>query len=220
MRDEVFADDGVGGLRFIGDFERLYESDPDPWEQGAQSGAMAAYYRRSRQRLADTIRRLPIDEGFCLEIGCGHGHALKYLVEQTRWLQWTGWDKSIIAIDQATKLHPHLAFSVHDIADRVAGALDLRVDVIVLNQMLWYVLDKLDTVVENCRDMLVYDGYLIISQAFLRGEQRYGADIADGFNGTVGLFLNRYPFLQLVDARYDFPTDLHHHDGLLVFRRR
>jgi len=66
---------------------------------------------------------------------------------------------------------------------------------------------KMDQVIEHCHNMTKPGGHLVLSQAFLK-HQEYGRNIADGFDGVVGMFLKRYPQLQLVEAKYDFDSSL------------
>lgn len=217
----VFRDDG-DSLVFVGDFDALYTSDMDPWAQSGDRGPMASYYRESRLRLGRALADHVHNGHPRIEVGCGHGHALAQLNNHVRGGEWHGLDISGRAIDRATKLYPRYRFHQGDIAGQRlpltrmhAGAFDA----LILNQCLWYVLERLDAVVANCTKLVMPGGIVIVSQAFLRGRQRYGAEIADGFHGALALFVRRYPQLCLVEAHYDDSDDHCHHDGLLVFRR-
>lgn len=213
----VFRNDG-DSLVFVGDFDGLYTNDADPWGQSGDRGPMASYYRETRMRLGRALRAHARPGGAYLEVGCGHGHALAQLNNDVRGGQWHGMDISPQAIAHASLVYPRYHFHTGDIAARCRRKIG-PFDAIILNQCLWYVLERLDDAVANCTKILKPDGIFIVSQAFLRGRQRYGADIADGFHGTLALFVRRYPKLRLIEAHYD-DTDAHaHHDGLLVFRR-
>ena len=58
-----------------------------------------------------------------------------------------------------------------------------KYDVVILNQLLWYILESLFITFENCFSLLNSNGRVIVSQAFLQSPQKYGADICDGFDG-------------------------------------
>jgi SAM-dependent methyltransferase len=215
----VFREGPEGRLEFVGDFDGLYARELDPWGQSGADGDMAAYYRFSRQRLCRAVQRHVYGHGERLEVGCGLGHVLPLLSEADPNGAWLGLDISNEAISRARWLHPEHRFLIGD----VAGDLPVRVGVaryeaVVLNQVLWYILERMDRTVVNCRRILKPGGVLIVAQAFLRGRQRYGTEIADGFHGTVRLFLDRYPDLRLIEAAYDDTDEYHHNDGLLVFR--
>lgn len=40
MTDNIFRDNGTGGLSFVGDFEGLYQRCSDPWGQSGDREAM------------------------------------------------------------------------------------------------------------------------------------------------------------------------------------
>lgn len=210
------------GLAFVGDFDAFYKSESDPWGQSGAAGPMASYYGLSRLRLGEALRRHLSCGGYRLEVGCGHGYALDQLSNAVRGGQWHGLDVSSRAVQGARKNYPQYRFAVGDIAALKCPHVvaRCRYDAVILNQVLWYLLERLDRAVSNCQKLVRPGGLLVVSQAFLRGRQRYGADIADGFHGALALFVRRYPELVLIEAQYD-DTDAHHHmDGLLVFRRR
>lgn len=218
MNDFVFRDRPDGSLAFVGDFESLYRSDPDPWEQSGMVGTHAAYYTSSRSRIISLVRRL-FDEGCGLEVGCGHGYVTALLGDLTP-LDWDGLDISETAVTEARRIFINRRFYVGDIRDSALTVPAGDYDIVLLNQVLWYILDALDETIANAARLLKPGGVLIVSQAFLKGAQRYGADLADGFGGTVATFHSRYrDTLQLIDARYDDRDGLIHRDGLLAFRK-
>ncbi len=219
----VFRERQDKRLEFVGDFEKLYKTDPDPWNQsGAEAGPMAQYYLWSRSRLLVTVQShfhtFPTPfRG--LEVGCGHGHVLSMLSDLTGPSKWVGMDVSRTAINAARTLFPKRQFVVGDIRKPIEGSFSF--DVIVLGQLLWYVLDDLSYVIDNCYSALNDGGLLIISQALLR-EQRYGKEVIDGFYGLLDLFLKN-PFcanrFRVIDLRYDDTNKYIHHDGILGLRK-
>ncbi len=219
MNDFVFREHD-GGLALVGDFDGLYQAESDPWQQGARCGAMAAYYAYSRCRVGHALRLLlPVtfEAGRCIEVGCGHGHALAYFAGICGG-DWLGFDISPTAIAGARERFPAHRFEVIDIR-RLYGANRVGADVVLLNQMLWYVLEDIDAVIANCIAMVKPGGLVAVSQAFLTGAQRYGAGIANGFDGALAMML-RCTGLQLVHAEYDDTGRFAHNDGLMVFRRK
>ena len=106
--DFVFSKDTAGNLGFVGDFETLYQTEEDPWDQsGDQSGGgseMAAYYAHSRKRLLATLSGLAAAS--VVEVGCGFGIVTKEIrglpsVERT-----VGMDISPTAIRKASAKNP------------------------------------------------------------------------------------------------------------------
>jgi len=218
--DGVFSEMD-GHLRLTADWNAIYRDNEDPWDQSGKVGDIASYYALSRSRLTKAIQRHMQKSGDGLEIGCGHGHVIKHLSVYCSNVRWSGLDISEVAIETARHLQPKQSFYVADIAN---GALhdigDARFDLTILNQCLWYILESFDHTVENCIALLRPDGVFIISQAFLRGAQRYGRNIVDGFDGLIDLMRTRYAArLRLIEASYDDRGQHLHHDGLLAFRK-
>jgi SAM-dependent methyltransferase len=217
----VFRKGQHGELDLVGDFEGLYRSQVDPWGQSANSNdAMSKYYTYSRTQLLSTIQRRTNSvnrEQFMrgLEIGCGHGYVVDVLMHFTH-LEWIGMDISPSAVLRAMLLFPKYKFYVGDITE--PNFTSFETDVIVLGQILWYILHGMSAVMDNCYRMLVPGGLLIISQAFLTEPQRYGRDLANGFDGALKLLIGFDKF-KLIEARYEDGLGLHHHDGIFILRR-
>lgn len=216
----VFKNRVDGGLEFVGDFEGLYKQSEDPWGQSGARDDIAPYYEFSRQRLATALLAHTAGSPLRgLEIGCGHGHVTDFL-RKTVGGSWTGIDISNTAVLKARELYSECAFYTSDIR----GALPFppsavgSFDAVILNQVLWYILGKLDDAVRNTVRLVKLDGVLVISQAFLR-KQLYGKDVIDGFAGAVRYFAEKHSNLRLIESAYDDTEQFLHHDGLLVFRK-
>lgn len=221
MSEHVFAERN-GKLEFVGDFDALYREERDPWGQSAESGDMAAYYEVSRSNLAGAIsRHIKRIAGFRwrgLEIGCGHGWSTNHLAKTG--LEWTGLDISETAISKAREIHPFHEYFHGDVRDYDCSLGRVNsYDVVVLSEILWYVLERLDDVMANATRFCVPGGLLCVSQAFLKGKQRYGTEIANGFHGALKLFLEHHPSLTLIEATYDDSNSLAHNHGLMIFRK-
>lgn len=215
-KDYIFHEIG-GELVFVGDFEGYYQESSDPWGQSA-TREMGRYYRLSRQRLVEFVECCP-NRGEILEVGCGHGHVAQLIAAQFPQSHVTGLDISVTAIDRARAGYPGLAFVAGDIADSdtVSKLATGRFNVIILNQLLWYILDTLPVVLGNVRTLLSDDGCLIISNAFARN-QRYGTEIIDHFHGAVRYFCSVEGFY-LHKARFDDDGE-EHNDGHFLLECR
>ncbi len=221
----VFSEGPNGTLQFVGDFERLYETDADPWGQSAASGERAEYYRTARDRLVARLGNYLGERVEGLEVGCGHGHLLAKLHAEIGG-RWTGMDISANALRKAAEIWPEhrgltwvradISAMGHEVSD-YAGSFN----VIIWSQMLWYVAKpagKLERAISNSLAMLEPNGLLVIHQAFLPpGEQRYARDTVDGFEGAVYAFSGGP--LQLLEARYRPDAVGGLHDGLIILRK-
>jgi SAM-dependent methyltransferase len=169
-------------MQFKGDFDGYYQSDNDPWEQSGD-GDMKDYYHSSRTRVCQL---LPQKAQSLLEIGCGLGFALSHFHEQTN-IPCFGMDISTTAVNKARRLFPEFSFDVNDICQLKKNDSSNKHDVIILNQLLWYILDDLDNVFTNIYKLLEENGTLIVCNAFAR-DQKYGLNIIDGFDGALKKF--------------------------------
>lgn len=219
-REFVFSQDASGELKLVGDFDGLYSSMRDPWGQtAAYNDEMSKYYTYSRsqllsvvQRRANSVNKSKFMRG--LEVGCGFGYVAAMLTSFTS-INFDGMDVSKVAIDQARDTFPYHKFMVGDIT-RPLFTSDVY-DIVILGQLLWYVMHEMHTVVLNCYNLLRPGGLLIVSQAFLK-EQKYGLDIANGFDGTLKLLMG-YDRFKIVEARFEDNLGLQHNDGIIVLRK-
>lgn len=220
---DIFEKDESGKLRFRPRFDELYSKNADPWFQSGISsedgGKMAAYYAHSRKRLFSTVAYAmgynTVYDG--LEVGCGHGH-VTHAFGIYAGGGWSGLDISRVAIERAKQLYPGIRFTQGDIT-QMAGAREWN-NVVVLNQVLWYILHNLEGAFDSCYCLLNRRGMLVISQAFLR-DQQYGTEIINGFNGLIHyLLLNQHDKFDLVMCNYDVTEEFVHHDGLVVLQRK
>lgn len=226
QRDLVFKEEG-GELKFVGDFERLYQTVRDPWGQSGAPSPMQDYYYQSRRRLVGTLQpyvsHTPNFRG--LEVGCGHGHVVDLLCNSTCSVTkcWEGLDASPTAVARAKELYPGLQFTVGDITQtqftfynqEILGAYDC----VLLGQVWWYLLHLLHLSLSNCRELLKPGGLLVISQAFLE-YQRYGVSKAHGFSGTLEVFMPppTRSMWRLMEAHREEPDEHGYYDGLIVLR--
>lgn len=218
-KNYIFKEEN-GSLEFVGNFEALYLEQTDPWEQSGTTGQMKEYYERSRQKLNDCLRFVPARS--LLEIGCGLGYTTHLIQDNFKNCVVDGMDISPTAIDKAKNIFPKFNFFVGDIKSN-NFCLNKKYDVILLNQLLWYVLESLDQVFFNCFSNLNSGGHVVISQAFFnaKSSQKYGKEICDGFQGLLNyLSNNTKSFFEVIYEEYnDSTNDLIHDHGLIVLRK-
>ena len=217
MKNYIFKNNG-DKLEFVGDFDGLYQEQDDPWHQSGQDGDIKSYYENSRQRLNSLLKAT--QPSSLLEVGCGLGYTTN-LIRQTVNCDITGMDISKIAIEKARQLFPDIKFVSGDIISKSIAS-DRQYNMIVLNQLLWYVLPSLDQVIFNCDRLLTASGKIVISQAFFKSTQtqKYGKDICDGFQGLLDYIIkNVSNKVTIASYNYDDSKNLLYNDGLLVLRK-
>lgn len=222
--DYVFKQVADGKLELVGDFEGLYKNFANPWNQAADDGSpMSQYYAFSRTQVVSAIQRRVRTGGVSaypkgLEIGCGHGHVVRFLSYMTT-VEFDGLDISPSAIDAAAKWYPQHKFFVGDVTEPWFTVPKVKYDVIVLGQVLWYVMHVMEQVLTNCHAYLNPSGLLIISQGFIQENQRYGLDIAEGFPGALKLIMQYGKYFQLIESRYEDALPLPLNDGIITMRK-
>jgi len=171
-KDYVFKEVD-GQIKYIGNFEGLYHYVEDPWSQkGSQ------HHKPNRLKLIKHLERLQPKS--ILDIGCGLGHltqAAKTLITD----DVLGVDISKICIEKAGSLFPDTKFQELDIRKSFP---DRTFDIVILNGILWYILEDLDTIIDRIANSLDEGGCLIFVQAFI-SNQRYAKDIIDGYSGML-----------------------------------
>ena len=201
-------------LEFVGDFESLYKNEDDPWSQSGNDGEISHYYDHSRKRLANQLQQINPDS--LLEVGCGLGYTTKIIQEFLPECNIVGMDISATAIKKAVKLFPNLNFISGNISS-INFSSNVKYEIVILNQLLWYILESLSHTFENCFSILNPNGKILISQAFLRTPQKYGKDICDGFEGLVS-YLNKQKF-NITYSDLDNSNTFVHNDGLIVVEK-
>ncbi len=219
VEDEfIFRKDKHQKLQFVGHFDSFYASDVDPWEQSANGDVnYKKYYDFSRARLAGLIKSIK-NKKKVLEIGCGKGFALNFLADNLPGLSLSGVDISTVAIEQARSNFPKHNFMVGDIGSSKFVVAE-KYDVVIFNQVLWYILEKLETAIFNAHRLLRSDGHFVISNGYLK-EQRYGVEIVDGFNGCKEFMkIQHKQLFTLIDSEFDNSGDLMFDNGLLLYQK-
>jgi len=120
--------------RLVGEFEEMYQDFDDPWEQTIRERGVF-----EKLTAIEIIKRQGY--GRVIELGCGFGNYTAKIAEATK--DVLGIDISETAIQKARETHPGINFRSADILE-----FDLyhqfKPDCIVMAEITWYVLEKLD----------------------------------------------------------------------------
>ncbi len=212
MKSKNYVFNDVNGkLEFVGKFEEFYQDIDDPWGQSA-TGEMGEYYHSSRTTLLNILQRFGSNAKVA-EVGCGLGYVTNAISEYVENTHVVGFDISPTALLKAKKMFSSLEFRQADITSE--NHFSAEFDVVVINQILWYVLEGIDGLVFSVKQMLKDGGYFIISNAYAR-EQRYGVDVINKFPGALSFFSNLDCF-SLVEVQY-YDRGFEHADGHIVLQ--
>ncbi|MBC8338538.1 MAG: class I SAM-dependent methyltransferase [Rhodospirillales bacterium] len=215
----VFRKDADGNLEFAGEFEKLYETEADPWDQLGGDSDMAGYYTHSRGRLMATLRDLGAES--VVEVGCGFGMVTEEIRGLSPVERAVGMDISPTAVKKAAAKYPDCEFLSGDIMNFERPGDWQDCDVVVINQAFWYILELFDQALDNSRSLLRDGGHLLIIQAFFRhGTQRYAKDTFNGFGGLVERVAQQgADGFEFVSGQLWRDEDAHYDDGHVMLRR-
>ena len=219
--NHIFSKNDNGELKFIGDFEAIYAEDNDPWGQSNCTDIhYKKYYDYSRNKINKVIRSVNKKNISILEVGCGLGYVVDLIARNNHSVEVNGSDISKKAIEIAKRKFPQYTFFVNDITSD-ENAINRKFDIVIFNQILWYILEKLDQSFLNSHSILKKDGHFIISQAFFKSEQNYGKDIVDGFFGLDSIMKSKYNNLfQLNSKNFENSGKYLHNDGIFLFKKK
>lgn len=195
------------GIQFVGKFDELYENIKDPWGQIEDD-----YYHQRRLNIINSV--VDLHPSSILDVGCGFGHttqALKILACK----DVTGVDISKVAIKKASMLFPDVKFRQLDIRKKVPTK---KFDVVILDGILWYILQDLDGILQSLLKCINDFGYLVIAQAFIQ-DQEYGTEIIRGYEGLIK-YLNRHNiYYKLLKTEYN-DTGCRKTDSITILQKR
>jgi len=137
----------ISNGRFIGKFQELYENFPDPWDQSSSSQVLDS--RRQIAILACQKFRSSHGATNVVELGCGFGHLTGQLIEHD--FEALGIDLSQEAIRKASELYPRGQFKQTYFDDWELFKKE-DIDIFIMAEITWYVLDQLDEFLDNLRD--------------------------------------------------------------------
>jgi SAM-dependent methyltransferase len=159
---DYFIRDG----KFIGRFEDMYKNCDDPWEQSTRER-----WRSEKTVALGLMRKLGVKR--VLELGCGLG----YFTEQIASLgvEVLGVDVSETAVQRARELHPGCQFRAGDILD-AAIYREFKPELILMAEITWCVLDKLDAFLAFFRKELPSTYLIHLLNTYPPGVQKYGRE--------------------------------------------
>jgi len=201
----IFKKTSNGELEFVGDFDAYYQSEEDPWGQSGSEPRMQEYYKMSRARTRGLLANLSPKS--VVVVGCGTGHTM-HEIKNTVPCKLVGMDVSEHALERARQLFPGFEYHVGNILRQKTLKVveNEQFDVVIFEQILWYILEGLDAALTNAASLLAPGGHLVVSNAFVR-EQKYGTAVVNGYPGAASRFS--------IDPHYTLVHSSYHDDGLL-----
>jgi 2-polyprenyl-3-methyl-5-hydroxy-6-metoxy-1,4-benzoquinol methylase len=211
MRNKKYQDLVIKDGVLVGDWENLYKNFPDPWEMSSEDQINSA------SRLMTRFYCLKLQKEFksisTLEIGCGFGWMTEFLHQNG--FKSRGTDISEECISLVRKRNSELDVHVAKFNDE-KHLVDFNPDIIVMNQLTWYVLDEIRDFLDLLRKMAKKNKpiFLIHSLTFYpQGKQTYGLEYFTNLEELKSYFGLNYIF-SMETAVYK--EEIESHDTMFV----
>ncbi len=164
---------------FVGNFEGMYRDFEDPWLCQKRNKSVS---RRVALTLLDGRR---YDRA--LDIGCGLGGFTELLRRSLGIGLARGVDVSPTAVAKAQASYPSCEFVVADVAKEPIPGGEQPYDLILLQEVIWYILPQLRDIFDRIAASLAADGALLIEQSFPNA-QNFGRE----YLTSPDMLLSRY----------------------------
>lgn len=168
--------------KFIGKFEEMYRDFDDPWEQTKNEE-----WASEKAVALSHIQKLKAKK--VMELGCGLGHYTDKISKLG--VEAIGVDISATAIDKAKLKYPNYQFIVADILDFDIYR-DIKPDIIIMAEITWYVLDKLDRFIDFIRTEMPQTYLIHLLTIYPEGVQKYGMDKFTNLQQIMAYFKAQY----------------------------
>ena len=144
----------------------MYQDFDDPWEQTTREE-----WASEKVVALNLIKK--INAKRVIELGCGLGHYTNKI--KNLGVDILGVDVSKTAIDKAKYSYPDCNFVVGDILD-FSMYREYQPEIIVIAEITWYVLDKLDEFIVFLKSHLPNTYLIHLLTTYPEGVQQYGKD--------------------------------------------
>jgi SAM-dependent methyltransferase len=164
--------------KLVGEFEAMYQDFDNPWDQSFREDSVL-----SKSVVENILRQGGFKRPY--EIGCGLG----YFVEKMRTICGAGGgiDVSSTAIEKARAKFPKCHFDDGDILE-VDKILKFQPDCVFMDEVTWYVLDKLDEFKSLLSENFKGISFLHTLRQYPEGTQRYGKEYFTNLKGFMDYF--------------------------------
>jgi len=179
---ERYQDYVIKSGKFIGEFEQMYKDFKDPWEQTTRE-----QWAMEKCIAINLIKKLKAKR--VIELGCGLGHFTNRI--RRMGVDVLGIDISETAIKKARKRYPQCKFYNGDIMDKKVY-LEFKPDVIVMSEITWYILDKIDDFVDFFKRKMKNIPLIHLLTVYPKGIQKYGRDKFTDLKGIMKYFGMEY----------------------------
>jgi len=219
ITSDDYHDYVIKGGELIGEFEQMYQRCEDPWHISEYIGSL------QYELFAALVARQSKNINVLLEVGCGLGEPIYMISQMLPETKILACDISATAIAKARERYPGINFFQYDLFGEDPFPFDEyqvdEIDAITLSETLWYILPKVNYVLQKLYSCLKHGGYLFVKQCFYTPDnQQYGREIVGGVSDFIRLLSdNGFKMVHQVhvDPRSGFPEQP---DRLLLWAKK
>jgi len=180
-KHSCYQDYVIKNGKLVGEFEEMYQDFDDPWESTRELWA-------SEKVLAlNFIKKLNAKK--VIDLGCGLGHYTNQI--HNLGIDVMGVDISKTAIEKAKKKYMDVKFLVGDILDYSIYK-NYQPDIIILAEITWYILEKLDDFIEFLTSELPSTYLIHLLSVYPDSVQKYGKEKFSNLNEILSYFEMEY----------------------------
>lgn len=175
IKSKNYHDYVIKDGKFIGKFEEMYQNIEDPWFHGDADAPQYEVILYFFGIIQDNTKK---DKPIILDIGCGKGAFTYRLKKKYPESKIIAIDISSTAIWKAKEKYGKMGidFIVLDILNDELP--NKKFDIIVISELFWYILHKINRFIIKIHSALDKDGIVIINQTFYGpNKQKYGNEI-------------------------------------------
>ena len=168
MKENDFYKYVIVDGKFIGKFEEMYQNCDDPWLQDS-------LLYQSNKIVIDILKRDNYQYENVLDIGCGKGNYTNLLYEILK-CNIDAIDISKTAIQVAQNRYDNINFIADDFLR--TNQIKMNYDLIIVSQVLWYVLENLDSFFQKMKNVASDKAKIIFIQTYYHPDkQEYGNNV-------------------------------------------
>ena len=203
---EYWIDPETGDFR--GEYEKMYQEIDDPWGCNKEAKSLKNCLLLEIIFNKKRYRRI-------LDVGCGLGAITNLIYKKNGGGELLGCDISETAIKKASLLYPRITFKQMNIITESLEEIG-KFELIILSEILWYILEGLETVFNKIIRVLAQDGTCVMLQYFPE-VQKFGREYIDGSNGLESFITQRTSFCISEKVTYHVDDGTH---LILALQRR
>lgn len=154
-------------------FDDLYRLYPDPW------GCKANVESAENEILLAMMKKYKFET--ILDVGCGCGALTEKIAKKTK--------AHVVGIDCEEAIKNAKGKAKYQVGNIINYPTSEKYDCVIMSEVLWYIAENFEKVIEKIKQILSTNGYLVIKQYFPLKQNLY-REYIDGMGGLMDKMLD------------------------------